>query len=165
VFERSRCVKAAMVVGDANCRWYLRLHGGASRIWLVARKTHICGGAMSRCRNGMEDHVEVQIGVAAGDVRLLRLCYTHGGSVHRLDNAIFRGRAAVGSCERNGGLRRRFTNGGWVVCIHCSDDGCVKVVAMVIELRKEKHVVGSRTVVEALRCITDLGFSHGEGEK
>ena len=48
-----------------------------------------------------------------------------------------------------------FTNGG----------GCVKVDAMVIELRKEKHTAGSRTLVEVLRCITDLGFSHSEGEK
>jgi len=41
----------------------------------------------------------------------------------------------------------------------------VKVAPMVIELRKEKHAAGSQTMVEALRCITNLGFSHGEGEK
>jgi len=48
--------------------------------------------------------VEARIDAAADDMRLLRLRCTQGGSVQRLDNDVFRGRAAAGFRERDGGL-------------------------------------------------------------
>jgi len=114
-------------------------------------------------------YMQAQIGAVAGDARLLCLHCTHGGFVQGLIVLFFMVApllilaSATVVCAV--GLNWcRFTNGGGIVCVHCSDGGCVKVAAMVIELHKEKHVAGLRTVVEALRCIIDLGFSHGEGE-